>query len=44
MKRPLAYGLTTLAMLSQVKPGDAIRFAANHVDGPLTIVRLEPGA
>lgn len=30
------------AMLEQVKKGDKIRFAADNVNGAMTVVRLEP--
>ena len=37
----MAFRVRDAAWLDQVKPGDAVRFAAEQVDGAMTVVRLE---
>lgn len=38
----IVFRVADRAMLSKVKPGDTIKFAADRVNGNFTVIRLEP--
>ncbi len=40
----MVFRVKDAAMLSKVKPGDAIKFTADRVDGTFTVTKLESGS